>query len=558
MSVLARCVMKAIPGMAAIWAAQGCTGAVRGGPANEVARPRSPTLAESPANLGVLESPSGLGSTGLRRLSREELRQTVLDLSGVDVGVEVNLLPNDPVSTPFDNNELDQVPSAALLEGLRVVAEAATTRLLGDPALRDRAVGCKPAAVDDGICLKDFITRFGRRTLRRSLSTDEISRYMRVAEVATQTKDFYAAVEVLLHTFLQDMEFAYRIEIGTPVSGQNGLRRLSGFEVASRLSYLLWGSTPGDTLLNLAESGGLQTPDGVRNAARGMLEDPRAAARIRRMHAQWLSYESPRFPEPLARAMRMETDGLVDRVTRPGAVWSQLFAATGTVIEPVLAKHYGLPAPDAPGTEVPYGTTGRRGILGHGTFLSNGQKFGKTSVVQRGLFVLRRLLCTSVPDPPPGLAVDVDIEPKGAGPCKADNIRSHTATTACARCHDTIDEIGHGLEGFDLEGRARTRDETGCAVVAKGEVVLGDQPVGKFSGPAELSDLLLSTKRLDGCFIEQAFGYWNGRPVDQETQPAVNALTEGFRKRKHDFRALLLDFVSTPAFQHRVQHRVQL
>ena len=193
-----------------------------------------PPVGGTPGAPGVL----GLGANGITRLSRAEYRSTVQDLLGVDVGSDVELLPADSF-TPFDNDYTLQTPSRGLVEGLKALAGRAVTAALADPARRTSLVGCTPQGPNDSVCFSDFIRRFGRRALRRPLDPTEEQAYQRFQSFATASGDFYTAVSMVARALLQDMEFIYRVELGTPITGQPSTYRLGDFETASRLSYLL-------------------------------------------------------------------------------------------------------------------------------------------------------------------------------------------------------------------------------------------------------------------------------------------------------------------------------
>jgi hypothetical protein len=150
-------------------------------------------------------------------------------------------------------------------------------------------------------------------------------------------------VETVLRAFLQDPEFLYRVEIGTPVAGEPGMYRLSPFELATRLSYFIWGSTPSEGLLDLAAAGKLSGPEQIRAAAVSLLEDERARRRVARFHAMWLGYEMLPHAASLAQAMT-ESDAPGARSRRPGA-WQDLLRAEETYVDDNLAAHYWLPQP---------------------------------------------------------------------------------------------------------------------------------------------------------------------------------------------------------------------
>ncbi len=507
------------------------------------------------------EDPEQVGFNGLRRLTANEYDNTVRDLLLGDEAQSELLLPNDPL-TPFDNAYPAQIASQALIEGADLLAADAAARLAEDPARRDMVVGCTPTGPDDEACMRSFVTSFGRRALRRPLTDEEIEEFLHgengddgIVEYAVQDGDFYTGVDSFIRTILQDPQFLYRVELGDPVDGEPGVYKLDDFEIATRLSYFLWGSGPDDALLDLAEGGGLGTAEEIRATAAGMLADERAVDRVDRFHALWLGYEQMSFGGELAAAMREETRALVERVVfeeqRP---WHDMFRLDETYVNDLLAEHYGLPLPgsDEP-TWVPYDMDARRGLLAHGSFLSVGGKFNDTSPVQRGLLIRTRLFCQVIPPPPP--EVDVDQAPTGAV-CKEDRYAIHS-TGGCAGCHAQIDPVGFGLENFDAQGRYRTNeldnpmtpdDESQCVISGQGEL----QGVGEFSGPAELAALAVEAGLLDSCVVTQLYRYAIGRTeLDELDEAFIQEVVTSVGGGEYQFEDVMLDFVGTHAFGYR-------
>lgn len=487
-----------------------------------------------------------VGVSGLRRLTAAEYVATVQDLLGVDVDAEL-LLPED-WRQPFDNDYTTQVASQALIEGAELLAADVATLALATPASRDAIVGCQPADVADTECLRSFLATFGRRALRRPLTADELDRYAGLIAEAEASGDFYAAVDVALRAFLQHPEFLYRVELGTPVPDAPGVFRLSDHEIATRLSYFLWGSTPSDALLDLADAGQLGTPEEIAAAAEDMLTDPRARARVGRFHALWLGYEQlPHAPE-LASAMQAETQALIDRVVfEDGMPWQELLRAEETFVDATLAEHYGLPAPIG-AQWVSYGDSGRQGLLSHGTFLSAMAKVDDSSPTKRGLLVRTRLMCQDIPPPPPNVNVD-DTEPP-EGVCKEEFYREAHAQGNCAGCHSLMDPIGLGLENYDHRGAFRTVENDDASCTISGEGSIDGQA---FSGPAELSDLLLDSGTLNRCVTNQLYRFAMGRSeLEAQGDTFVGVLADELgTSEDFDLGALLVRFVADEAFALR-------
>ena len=205
----------------------------------------------------------------------------------------------------------------------------------------------------------------------------------------TRTSDFYAGVEVVLRALFQHPEFLYRVEIGAPVANDANLFKLNGYEVAARLSYALWSSTPSEEILAMAEQGKLDSPDQIRVAAMSMLASPRAVQTQDQFHALWLGYSVLPHAQDLTTRLRTESMKLVERTLRSDGSWLDLFRSTDTYVDAALAKHYGLPAPSGVEGWVGYGNSGRQGLLSHGSFLSMIQDNLDTSPTRRGKRVPR-------------------------------------------------------------------------------------------------------------------------------------------------------------------------
>ncbi len=513
------------------------------------------------AGESTLVEGEGVGKAGMRRLTIAELDRTLEDLLGDATRPARQALQEEQLG-PFENDYTKLTVSSVLVEGLERLATDVTRRLLADPARRDRVIGCSPkdATSEDSSCFRGFISEFGRRALRRPLTDAEVDVYEQAgAPFVARQGDFYAGVEVALRAMLQHPAFLYRVEVGAPVPGMPGVYRLDDWEVATRLSYLVWGSTPSDVLLERAEQSLLETPDGVRDAALEMFASPRTTENLDQFHALWLGYSVLPHSQSLTTAMRRESAMLVARAFDEDASWLDLFRATDTYVNDELAALYGLPAPAGGEGFVPYGDTGRQGLLSHGSFLSILGDTLDTSPTRRGKRVRTQLLCEDVPPPPPN--VNADAPPAGTGsPCKWDRYAEHRSPSSCAGCHSQIDPIGFGLENYDREGRYRTHDIDTldgsptfgeelpeCEITGEGEV----DGLGTFRGPAELEDLLIDSNRIGPCVAKQYYRFATGRPEDADDAAAIAELQARFEGSGYAFRELVLGTVTSNAFGYR-------
>lgn len=524
-------------------AAAACAGSIEGGagngPDDTMGGPKDPGIKPG-------EDPYAIGPTGLRRLTRHEYDNAIRDLLGDTTRPGLSKLPEDAID-PFDNDYTTQLPSGALIDSIETLAEEAALRLLADRARRDRVVGCTPSGPGDAACLRAFITSFGRLALRRPLADDEIARYLGLQALAIENNDFYTGVELVVRALLQDPEFLYQVEIGTPVPDRPGIVKLGDYELASRLSFFLLGSVPTPALLDLARDGKLRALADRRAAAAALLADPGAAARVNRFHAMWFGYHQLPFPASLARPMVAESEALIQRVVFDRRDYLELFTSTETFVDATLADHYGLPRPASGSAWTPYGQNPRRGILSQGAVLAQGAKFSDTSPTLRGVFVRTRLMCQPFPTPPPN--VDVDQPPAAtAGPCKQDRYVAHAAG-GCAGCHATLDPIGFGLENYDQTGKFRATEAANpaCAIAGDGNLV----GVGPFNGPAALARLLVDSGALESCAVTQLYRFANGRHETADDAPSLAALGAAFKAGGRRFDQLMIDLAASAAFGHR-------
>ncbi len=534
-------------GLLALCCLLACSGEIS---ASGRARPGSGDASGGTAGPPIVDPLIAIES-GARRLSQFELDNTLRDLLGEDTAPASRLLNEDELR-PFDNDYTIQQASDALITSLEVLAAEVAERATSDAERRAALVPCTPAGANDEACFREFLEDFLPRAFRRPVAAEEVDAFVPLLSFASEDNpavdnDFYTAVKLAVSAAVQDPELLYRVESGIRAD-EPGLVELDGFAIASRMSYLFWATMPDDALFEAAASGALMTSGGRRAEASRMLADPRAREQLHRFHAMWLGYRSiPHTPELVA-AFNRETSALIDRVVfdEPGS-YMRLFTMDETFVDDALADHYGLPRP--PGGEgwVSYEGTGRAGILGHGALLAAFSKFEDTSPTQRGILVRTRLMCETVPRPPPN--VDADQPPQGAmdAVCKYERYAEHRdQSSSCAGCHSLVDPIGFGLENFDVAGRYREHDEglPECTIDGSGEIV----GVGDFSGPGELSQLLVDNRYVDACAVKQFLSFAIGRETSDYEADLLDEMTASFRAGDHDLEGFIVDFIASERF----------
>jgi hypothetical protein len=504
------------------------------------------------------------GPSPLRRLTRIEYLNTVRDLFG-SAPADLDL-PEEEQALGFRNSAESRSVSELLAGRWVTAAEklsaAAVSKL---PAL----VACDPAKDGEATCLDRFLDGFGKRAWRRPLEAAERTNLKQAFSEGkgqgTTGGTFADGIQAVIQVLLLSPQFMYRIERGQPTSG-NGPQKLTGWETATRLSYLLWGSTPDEQLLAAAEASKLGTPAEVAVQADRMLKDPRAQEMLAGFADQWLQLEDlhtlqkdatihPRFDEALRGPMRAETQALLSEVIWKGAAGpdgqlATLLSAPFTYVDATLARYYGFTGVTGSGPQkVMLPEKQRAGLLTHAGLMAllGVPDDSLTSLVFRGRFVRERILCQDIPDPPADAA---DMSPPFTPQTTAREwSEARQKTAGCGACHAKMDPIGFGLENFDGAGLWRDTDR-GKPVDARGELIDSDVD-GPYNGPIELAHKLAGSRQVSDCLVTQWFRYGTGRREGDRDTCSLDRLKQAFVAGKGDLRQLLVAFTQTDTFLYR-------
>jgi Protein of unknown function (DUF1592)/Protein of unknown function (DUF1588)/Protein of unknown function (DUF1595)/Protein of unknown function (DUF1585) len=496
----------------------------------------------------------------LPRLTALQYRNSLVDLLGGELPetpVEADTNPYLFFSIGAASTELSELGVQRLEEASDAVASA----VFDDPERRLALLGCEPTAAADP-CVSEFITRFGRRAYRRPLSSDEHQRWQSIASDLSGG-DGWLAARTVVAGMLQSPHFIYRVELGTPAEGtptDDGSRtRLTGYEMATRLSYLLWNTTPDDGLLDAAERGDLDAPEGIEAEARRLLDDPRARDAVQEFFAQYfdlgrldgisrdpVSY--PQFTPTLVESMRSEVKLLVDDfVNRRDTDVRGVFSTRRTFVNSELASLYGVDAPGA--TEVAFVPVElpedgpRAGMLTLGAFLTMNAHETETSPTLRGKYVRERVLCQTVPAPPDDVDTNIPDETMEAKTLR-ERLEQHRNDPACASCHAFIDPPGFLFETFDSLGTFRTLDN-GYPIDATGDI--DGVPL---ANARELADLLADHELVGRCMVTQLYRHAQGRLDAEAEAGAIEQLDSQFASSGYRFRELLVALVTHEAFRY--------
>jgi hypothetical protein len=496
------------------------------------------------------------GPSPLRRLTRAEYGRTLRDLLGPGL-VDTSGLPPDEQALGFDNNADVLGTSDLLVEQTVALAEQASSVMLQDLG---RFLPCATTSPDSR-CADSFIGAFGGRVWRRPLESDETAALQTVFVAGQNDGGFTEGIGRVVQVLFESPQFLYRIELGNgAASDLPGAVPLSSHELATRLSYLMWGSTPDDALLAAAAEDRLTLPEDLEREARRLLGDARAHEVTAAFHAGWLGLDRldqldkdrvvyPAYSPSLRDAFRAETARFIDEViwNHEGTL-SALLSARYTFVDSTLADFYGVAYPGGGDlVQVGLGSTNRAGLLTQASILAVYAKANQSSPVHRGRFVREQLFCTTPPPPPS----NVEIRPPALDPRQTTRQRfaAHTADPFCATCHTMLDPIGFGFEHYDGLGHWRTT-ESGLTIDAHGALT-GTDSDGPFDGAVELADRLAASPEVQRCYVTQWFRFGYGRAETAADSCTLGALMDAASAKGGDVRELMVALTQTDAFRYR-------
>ncbi len=492
-----------------------------------------------------------IGPSLLRRLTHTEYDNSVADLLG-DKTTPSLQFPRDVDEGIFDNTATAQSVPELLASGY---VDAAATLAGAIPNLAT-LVGCDFTTANGATCVGTFVSKFGRRAFRRPLTTDEATRLTAIFNSSPMDKQL--GVRAVITAILTSPHFLFRPEFGSAASPTiDGAMTLAPFEMAARLSSLLWASVPDDVLLDEAQAGRLTTPDQVATQARRMLAMPRANTAIAAFYDQWFGMsmldaatKNPavyQFDDTLRTSMEEETRRFVANViwTDDGRL-STLLSAPYTFVNAPLAALYGVkgPADATTYTQVMLDPTQRAGMLTHGSMLAAFAGPDQSSPAKRGKWVRTRLLCNDLPDPPNDVPPLPDLQP---GVSNRARFEMHTSVMQCSGCHGFIDGLGFGLEAYDGIGRVRTLDN-GVPVDNSGQVTNTIDINGPYTGGPQLAALLARSTQVRDCAATQWMRYAMARREGPDDVCSLEAIHQTFAASGGNLKDLMVSLTQTDAF----------
>lgn len=493
----------------------------------------------------------------LRRLTEAQYLNTVADLFGDDVVITTGLEPDESVDGLYAVGASVVTISSLGVEEYETAAFSVAEQAMGDEATRATLVPCTPADTVDADCAATVLAALGRRAWRRPLSDDELSALVSLSGTAASTLgDFYEGLQYGIAALLQSPNFLFLVELGEADPADPEVRRFTDWEMASRLSYFLWNTTPDDTLLDAAAAGELTDDAGLSAQVTRMLADERAREGMRNFFTEMFTlYELDaitkdpdlflHYSAEIGASAREQTLLDLDKlVFEDDADFRTLLTSQSTHLDRKLAALYNVAAPAREGfaeTWLP-DDGGRRGLLGQASVLAQFAHPTATSPTLRGKFVREVLLCQNLPAPPGDVAI-VLPEPSEDAPTLRDRLEQHREDPSCAVCHDLTDPIGLGLENFDGLGSWRDKDN-GYPVDASGNL-----DGAAYTTAWDLAEAVAEHERLSVCLTQTVYAYANGRVLDDADDSQVDWHTEGLSEQEHSVQFLLADIATSAAFR---------
>ena len=488
--------------------------------------------------------------------------------------VATNYRPSLDVAQHFDRKSLEngrvrELSNYPIIGALRIEGPFNPIRPVDSQSMR-KVFSCRPSsALEEGPCAEEILTTLARRAYRRPPSSEDLETLMAFYDEGREIGTFDDGIEMALRRLLASPQFLIRVERESAEWLPGQPYRISDLELASRLSFFLWSSIPDDELLGVAAEGRLSDTVVLQQQVERMLADPRSQSLVKNFAQQWLylrnlettapsQTEFPDWDDELRQGFARETELLFETIMRENLSVLEMLTADFTFLNERLARHYGIPniygsrfrrVELAP--ELDY----RRGVLGHGSFLSTTwvQNY-RTSPVKRGVWVLENILGTPPPEPPPNVPALEETEAEGAGRTLTlrEQMTRHRTEEPCASCHKLMDPIGFALENFNADAQWRTHDggDEGNLIDATVELFDGTQ----VNGPSELRAALLKySPQFARMVTEKMMTYALGRGVEYFDMPVVRSIVRKAEKEEYSFSSILMGIVNSDPFQMRTK-----
>ncbi|MDZ4694795.1 MAG: DUF1592 domain-containing protein [Deltaproteobacteria bacterium] len=531
---------------------------------------RNPTkdlACAEPLTTNTLSSP-------MQRLSNVEIANSIRALlAGVADPAQiphVTSLAPESGRFGYTNNVAGQEPTRVFADALEEFAVRSSAAAVSNLA----KLGC---ANTDGSCVGKFVRDFGKRVFRRPLTDVEVGNFQAAYDEARKAPynfDHAMALETVVGSLFQSPQFVYRIEEGTGDVTENGGKSLSGYDMASRLSYLFWDSMPDADLFAAAERGDLSKTAEIEKQARRLLNDDRSRQAVLTFYNEWLHFDRfsanvsvpvkdraffPDFSDAQSEGLKAGFHRTVESAFFDGDhSLEAFFASSRGFVNDDTASIYGVEKPGSKDlVEVQLNAEQRAGIITNAGFMSGLSHGTEGASILRGGFVMDRLLCAPSPPPPEDIVREIPFSQT-----EAITYRQRVENTAekgqCASCHMALDAFGFLFENYNPIGawqdeeQARFKGETFRLPVDSSSTISGTLDLdGAYPNAIPFMKKLAKSEQAAQCLVENWWLWANARTELEEDGCAIVPLTTAFLKSGGDMQELLVELAKSAPFRFR-------
>ena len=488
-----------------------------------------------------------------RRLTRFEYQSVIEDTFGVDVSDKMGALPEDVRSSGFLNQEEALSVSR---DHIRAYKELANEIIDLIPNFESFLVSGWGFCDDlSASCYQSFLSQAIISLFRRPASTEELSLFDNLrTSLQTENGNFEELAKNTLVTLLQLPQFLYRLE----KTGSTGILKTSAYEMASRLSFLVWQSSPDDELLSLAENGALLERNIISQQIKRMVQSPKAKRAFRNYIVNWLhldlvgqiDIQPNKYPELSAQVLRDMREQTLLHMTHlvfeEKRSLLEAFTDRSTFLNENLGKLYGMSLAGNEFQKVDIAHLNDRvGILTHPSLLMASLKTDNPSIVQRGVFINEHISCQEILEPPPGTMDSVIIPTPGQS--QRDQLEAHRSNPTCAGCHSVLDGPGMAFEPFNTIGIYRGEDEQGHSLSSSGDWMLSGTKLD-FQDTIQFAEKLAQDPATQYCVAEKLFQFSLGKTLGHEHECEVWSVMDRFAQSDFRYEELLLLIATTETY----------
>jgi hypothetical protein len=498
------------------------------------------------------------GPSPMSLLSRTQYVNTLQALFGTLPDLSDALGADTNYQTTFGlvQPDVDQVE----LGGFQAVAELVGAAAVNGAKL-STLVPCA-SGMDQRQCAQSFVQRFGALAYRTPVTdAADIARHMALYDTGAKVSHAHG-IELVLRGMLESPRFLYRVEIGTTEKIGTSAVKLTPYELATRLAYVVWDSPPDDALVAAAAGGQLATKDQVASQLTRLLADARGKNFVNRfleglvqlsgvagvvkdttLYPQWSAAGSTLPASVTGQARAFFTDVL----TKQGGKLDSLLTSDTVFVNSDLAPFYGTTASGSAFQPVTVSNGQASGMLTLPAFLALMAKPDQSWPIYRGKFVREALFCQDLPPPPPNIPKPPEVQ---AGVSTRERLAEHETNPSCSGCHSLMDPIGFGFEHYDAIGRYRTTDGN-QPVDATGDVEGGTDVDGDFDGVVALAKKLASSEQVRQCVARQWFRFTTSRYEQGMDGCSMKSIVDAFETAGSSLNALPQALVASDAFLYR-------